>query len=196
MKYGFFDDAKREYVIDTPYTPLPWINYLGSQEFFGLISNTGGGYTFYRDAKLRRITRFRYNCVPRDIGGRMFYINDNGTIWSPSYLPMKTPLDAYRCRHGMGYTVFETRKNELEAELTCFVPIDANVEIHRLVLKNTSGAEKKVSLVSALEFCLWNAVDDNINFQRNYNIGEVEVEDDVIYHKTEYRERRDHYAFY
>ncbi|MDR2599330.1 MAG: glycosyl transferase [Oscillospiraceae bacterium] len=196
MKYGYFDDAKREYVIDTPYTPLPWINYLGSQEFFGLISNTGGGYTFYRDAKLRRITRFRYNCVPRDIGGRMFYINDNGTIWSPSYLPMKTPLDAYRCRHGMGYTVFETRKNELEAELTCFVPIDANVEIHRLVLKNTSGAEKKISLVSALEFCLWNAVDDNINFQRNYNIGEVEVEDDVIYHKTEYRERRDHYAFY
>jgi cellobiose phosphorylase len=196
MKYGFFDDAKREYVIETPFTPLPWINYLGSQEFFGLISNTGGGYNFYRDAKLRRLTRFRYNCVPRDIGGRMYYINDGETIWSPTYLPAKTELDSYRCRHGMGYTIFESAKNGIETQLTCFVPINANCEINRLVIKNTSITQKEISLVSAIEFCLWNAVDDAANFQRNYNIGEVEVEDGVIYHKTEYRERRNHYAFY
>jgi len=196
MKFGFFDDIKREYVIETPYTPLPWINYLGSQEFFGLISNTGGGYCFYRDAKLRRLTRYRYNCVPRDIGGRMFYINDSGVVWSPTYLPAKTKLDSYRCRHGMGYTVFETQLNKLSAELTCFVPINANLEIHRLKLTNNSDGDKKISTTSAIEFCLWNAVDDGTNFQRNYSIGEVEVEDGVIYHKTEYRERRDHYAFY
>ena len=196
MKYGHFDDSKREYIIDTPETPLPWINYLGSQEFFGLISNTGGGYTFYRDAKLRRLTRYRYNSVPRDTGGRMYYINDDGVIWNPTYRPLKTPLDTYRCRHGMGYTTFESVKNKLSAELTCFVPLDANVEIHRLVLKNESAALKNVSITSAIEFCLWNAVDDAANFQRNYSIGEVEVEDSVIYHKTEYRERRDHYAFY
>jgi len=196
MKYGFFDDEKREYVIETPFTPLPWINYLGSQEFFGLISNTGGGYCFYRDAKLRRLTRFRYNCVPRDTGGRMFYINDNGTIWSPTFLPSKTPLDSYRCRHGMGYTIFESGKNGVETQLTCFVPLDVNCEVNRLVIKNSSDMTKDLSIVSAVEFCLWNAVDDSTNFQRNYNIGEVEVEGSVIYHKTEYRERRNHYAFY
>jgi cellobiose phosphorylase len=196
MKYGYFDDSKREYVIETPFTPLPWINYLGSKEFFGLISNTGGGYSFYRDAKLRRLTRYRYNSVPRDTGGRMYYINDGGNIWSPTYLPAKTPLDSYRCRHGLGYTVFEAKKNGVDAELTCFVPISDNCEINRLVLKNRSDTQKKLSIVSTVEFCLWNAVDDGTNFQRNYNIGEVEVEEGVIYHKTEYRERRNHYAFY
>ena len=196
MKYGFFDDLKREYVIDTPFTPLPWINYLGSNEFFGIISNTGGGYCFYRDAKLRRLTRYRYNSVPRDTGGRMYYIKVGQEIWSPAFLPAKTPLDSYRCRHGMGYTIFETVKDDLESELTCFVPVKDNCEINRLVLKNTSGIKKRISLVGAVEFCLWNATDDGTNFQRNYNIGEVEVGDAVIYHKTEYRERRNHYAFY
>ncbi|MCL2628133.1 MAG: glycosyl transferase [Oscillospiraceae bacterium] len=196
MKFGFFDDKKREYVIETPYTPLPWINYLGSQEFFGLVSNTGGGYCFFRDAKLRRLTRYRYNNVPRDNGGRMFYINDGGVIWSPTYLPVKTKLDSYRCRHGMGYTIFEAELNKLSAELTFFVPLNENLEIHRLVLTNNSDTTKNISTTSAIEFCLWNAVDDNTNFQRNYSIGEVEVEDKVIYHKTEYRERRNHYAYY
>jgi len=196
VKYGFFDDIKREYVIETPFTPLPWINYLGSNEFFGLISNTGGGYCFYRDAKLRRLTRYRYNNVMRDTGGRMYYINDGTSVWSPAYLPAKTEPDSYKCRHGLGYTIFESAKNGIESELTCFVPVSDNCEINRLVLKNNSGDRKKVSLVSAVEFCLWNAADDGTNFQRNYNIGEVEVEDRVIYHKTEYRERRNHYAFY
>jgi len=196
VKYGYFDDEKREYVIETPHTPLPWINYLGSNEFFGLISNTGGGYNFYRDAKLRRLTRYRYNSVPRDTGGRLYYISDSGDVWSPAFLPAKKTLDTYKCRHGMGYTVFESSKNGLTSELTCFVPIEDNCEINRLILKNTSDSKKEISVISAVEFCLWNAVDDGTNFQRNFNIGEVEIEEGVIYHKTEYRERRNHYAFY
>ncbi len=196
MKYGFFDDSAKEYVITQPDTPLPWINYLGSDGFFSLISNTCGGYSFYKDAKLRRITRFRYNDVPVDNGGRCFYICDGDTVWSPAFLPVKTPLDDYRCRHGLGYSVFEGKKEGLLAELTVMVPQHTDMELSKLVLKNETGSEKKITLYSAVEWCLWNAVDDSTNFQRNWNIGEVEVVDNTIYHKTEYRERRDHYAFY
>ena len=196
MQYGYFDDKNREYVITRPDTPLPWINYLGSERFFSLISNTCGGYSFYRDAKLRRITRFRYNDVPRDAGGRCFYIKEGDLIWSPAFMPAGTELDGYSCRHGLGYTVIKGLKNGLEAELTCFVPVDADCELRLMKLKNISGGKKSFRLYSALEWCLWNTVDDSTNFQRNYNIGEVEIEPDCVYHKTEYRERRDHYAFY
>jgi len=196
MRYGFFDDKNKEYVITTPMTPLPWINYLGSEEFFSLISNTGGGYSFFRDAKLRRLTRFRYNNVPEDGGGRMYYIKDGDTVWSPAFLPSKTYLDQYKCRHGMGYTVFESSLGGVESELTCFVPLGENCEVNRLVIHNTTKQKKKISLYSAVEWCLWNAVDDASNFQRNFSIGEVEIEEKAIYHKTEYRERRNHYAFW
>ncbi len=196
MRYGYFDDNAREYVITRPDTPLPWINYLGNQGFFSLISNTCGGYAFYRDAKLRRITRFRYNNVPHDDGGRCFYICDGDTVWSPAYLPAGTPLDSYRCRHGLGYSVFEGRKRDVEAVLTVMVPMDASCELQKLVLTNTSDAEKTLTVYGAVEWCLWNAVDDSTNFQRNWNTGEVEIEGSTVYHKTEYRERRNHYAFY
>ncbi len=196
MRYGYFDDNAREYVITRPDTPLPWINYLGNQGFFSLISNTCGGYAFYRDAKLRRITRFRYNNVPHDDGGRCFYICDGDTVWSPAYLPAKTALDSYRCRHGLGYSVFEGRKRDVEAVLTVMVPMDAACELQKLVLTNTSDAEKTLTVYGAVEWCLWNAVDDSTNFQRNWNTGEVEIEGSTVYHKTEYRERRNHYAFY
>ena len=89
MKFGHFDDERREYVIDTPKTPLPWINYLGSEDFFSLISNTAGGYSFYRDARLRRITRYRYNNSPLDMDGHRIYINDGGTVWNPGWQPAK-----------------------------------------------------------------------------------------------------------
>ena len=196
MKFGFFDDTAKEYVITTPFTPLPWINYLGNDGFFGLISNTCGGYSFYKDAKLRRITRFRYNNVPADFGGRYYYIRDGASCWNPGFLPTKTPLDRYECRHGLGYTRFLSAKDGLSSELTCFVPLGEALEVHILTLKNESASEKQLSLTSAIEWCLWNAVDDAANFQRNYNIGEVEVEDGIVYHKTEYRERRNHYAFF
>ena len=196
MKFGYFDDEAREYVITTPRTPLPWINYLGSQDFFSLISNTGGGYSFYKDAKLLRITRYRYNDIPNDSNGKYYYINDNGTVWNPGFMPSRTELDSYECRHGMGYTRFKSSKNGLGAELLAFVPVDAACEINLLTLENTSSEEKSFSLFSYVEFCLWNAMDDMTNFQRNLSIGEVEIEDSTIYHKTEYRERRNHYSFF
>ena len=196
MRYGYFDDKAREYVISRPDTPLPWINYLGNEGFFSLISNTCGGYAFYRDAKLRRITRFRYNNVPHDEGGRLFYICDGDTTWSPAFLPAKTVLDSYRCRHGLGYSIFEGEKQGVHAELTVMVPMGAACELQKLTLTNISKEEKRLAVYGAVEFCLWNAVDDSTNFQRNWNIGEVEIEGGTVYHKTEYRERRDHYAFY
>lgn len=196
MKYGFFDDQNKEYVITTPKTPYPWINYLGTQEFFSLISNTAGGYCFYKDARLRRITRYRYNNVPIDMGGRYFYINDNGTLWSPGWSPVKADLDSYECRHGMGYTKITGSKNGISAEVLFFVPLNFNGEIHRVRIKNTTDKNKSLKLFSCIEFCLWNAQDDQTNYQRNLSTGEVEVEKSVIYHKTEYKERRNHFAFY
>ncbi|MBQ8536042.1 MAG: glycosyl transferase [Clostridia bacterium] len=197
MRFGYFDDAKKEYVITTPFTPLPWINYLGNQDFFGLISNTGGGYCFYRDAKLMRLLRYRYNNVPADIGGRFYYIREQGeAAWSPAYHPCDTELDSYRCRHGLGYTVFESARNSLQAQLACFVPMGETCEVHKLTLKNVGENEKHIRLTGAVEWCLWNTVDDAANFQRNLNIAEVEVEGSTVYHKTEYRERRNHYAYY
>ena len=192
MRFGHFDDKVREYVIETPRTPYPWINYLGCEKFFGIISNTAGGYCFYRDARLRRITRYRYNNMPVDNGGRYFYINDQGTVWNPGWKPVKTELDEYSCRHGMGYTVITGKKNGLRASQLSFVPMGYDAEVHQVTLVNESGAPKDVILTSFVEFCLWNAQDDMLNFQRNFSTGEVEVEDGVIYHKTEYRERRNH----
>ena len=196
MKFGYFDDSRKEYVITTPKTPYPWINYLGTQGFFSLISNTAGGYSFYKDARLRRITRYRYNNVPIDMGGRYFYINDNGTIWNPGWSPCKTPLDAYECRHGMGYTIITGKKNGLSAEVTFFVPQDYTGEVQQVVLKNESTEVKSFKLFSFAEWCLWDAQDDCTNFQRNFSTGRVEVCGSVLYHKTEYRDRRDHFAFY
>ena len=196
MQFGHFDDAKKEYVITTPLTPFPWINYLGTDDFFSLVSNTAGGYCFYKDARLRRLLRYRYNNVPADSNGRYFYVNDNGLVWSPSWKPCRTDLDFYECRHGMGYTVITGEKNGVRVEVTCFVPRGDNAEIHKVAVRNTGSARKRISLYSAVEFCLWNAYDDMTNYQRNLNTGEVEVEGGVIYHCTEYRERRDHFAFY
>ena len=196
MKFGYFDDSKREYVITSPRTPYPWINYLGTQGFFSLISNTAGGYSFYKDARLRRITRYRYNNVPIDMGGRYFYINENGTIWNPGWSPVKTELDAYECRHGMGYTIITGKKNDLKAEVTFFVPQNYDGEVQQLVLTNEGGTAKSFKLFSFIEWCLWDAQDDSTNFQRNFSTGRVEVADSTIYHKTEYRDRRDHFAFY
>ena len=196
MKFGYFDDNNKEYVITSPRTPYPWINYLGTQDFFSLISNTAGGYSFYKDARLRRITRYRYNNVPIDMGGRYFYINDAGTIWNPGWSPVKTELDSYECRHGMGYTIITGKKNDLKAEVTFFVPQNYTGEVQQVVLTNEGSTEKNFSLYSFAEWCLWDAQDDCTNFQRNFSTGRVEVVDSTIYHKTEYRDRRDHFAFY
>ena len=195
-KYGHFDDANREYVITDPQTPWPWINYLGNEDFFSLISNTAGGYSFYKDAKFRRITRYRYNNVPMDNGGRYFYIKDGDTIWNPGWKPCKTPLDFYECRHGMNYTRLTGKKDGIEASVLFFVPLKSWCEVQKLTLRNTTDQVRKIQLFSFEEWCLWNAATDMENFQRNFSTGEVEIEGSVIYHKTEYRERRNHYAYY
>lgn len=198
MKFGHFDDQNKEYVITSPRTPLPWINYLGCENFFSLVSNTCGGYSFYKDAKLLRLTRYRYNNVPYDSNGHYYYIKDGDTIWNPGWMPSKTELDSYECRHGMGYSVFTGVKNDLMAQLTDFVPMGSTCEINKLTLKNTSDKKKDFSVFSYVEFCLWNAMDDMTNFQRNFSTGEVEIHagGSQLFHKTEYRERRNHYAVY
>ncbi len=198
MKYGYFDDTAREYVITRPDTPLPWINYLGCEEYFGLISNTAGGYSFFKDARLRRLTRYRYNNAPLDMGGRYIYLRDdaNGEFWSPSWMPVRTPLDAYSCRHGMGYTIIRGVLKGIEAETRYLVPLGETLEIWELSLTNQRTETCELSVFSGIEFCLWDANDDATNFQRNYSTGQVEIVDEVIYHKTEYRERRDHFAYF
>ena len=196
MKFGYFDDANREYVITNPETPWPWINYLGNEDFFSLISNTAGGYAFYRDAKFRRLTRYRYNNVPIDNGGRYFYINDGGTIWSPGWKPVKTELDHFECRHGLSYTSITGKKNDLEASVLFFVPLKSWCEVQLLTLKNTSNQPKRFKLFSFVEWCLWNAEDDQNNLQRNLSTGAVEIDGSTLYHKTEYRDRRNHCAWY
>ena len=198
MQYGHFDDNALEYVITTPKTPLPWINYLGNKEFFSLISNTCGGYTFYKDAKLLRLTRYRYNNVPYDNNGKYFYIKDGDTVWNPGWQPVKTELDSYECRHGLGYSTWNSSKNDVQAQVLTFVPMDDNCEVSKITLTNNKKSQAQITLFSYVEWCLWNADDDMKNFQRNLSTGEVEVTDggSVIYHKTEYRERRNHYAIY
>ena len=198
MKFGYFDDQKREYVITQPDTPLPWINYLGCQAYFGIISNTAGGDSFYRDARLRRLTRYRYNNAPFDCGGRYIYLRDNDAkeFWSPSWQPTRHPLENYSCRHGMGYSIIGSEYKEVEACTRYFVPLDENLEIWQLTITNHRLHAASLSVFGGVEFCLWDAQDDSTNFQRNLSIGQVEVEDSVIYHKTEYRERRDHFSYF
>ena len=196
MQFGHFDDQQREYVITDPRTPLPWINYLGSEDFFTLLSNTAGGYCFYRDARLRRLTRYRYNNCPVDQEGFHIYIKDGKTVWNPGWQPTKTELDRYTCRHGLGYSVIEGQKDGVSATQTLLVPQGDNCLLVRLTLKNETDAEKVLDVFPYVEFCLWDAMDDGSNFQRNFSIGEVELEPDAIYHKSEYRERRDHYAVF
>ncbi|KAA3643527.1 MAG: glycosyl transferase [Chloroflexi bacterium] len=221
MRYGHFDDERREYLITRPDTPLPWINYLGTEDYFGLISNTAGGYSFYKDARLRRLTRYRYNHAPLDMGGRYIYLRDDAPslsepqVWSPSWMPVQRKLDSYECRHGMGYTTIQTQLADIESQTRYFVPLDESLEIWELNLTNHRSEAADLSIFSAVEFCLWDALDDATNFQRNYSIGEIEVWADldsspwplphqgggaspgeVIIHKSEYRERRNHFAYF
>ena len=202
MQFGHFDDAACEYVITTPHTPYPWINYLGSEQFFSLLSHQAGGYSFYRDAKMRRLTRYRYNNLPTDAGGRYLYVNDGGDVWTPSWMPVKADLDYFETRHGMGYTQITGERGGLSVQTTFLVPLGENAEVQKVAVTNVSDAPKSVTLFSFIEFCLWNAQDDQTNYQRNLSLGEVEVEEttpsggSAIYHRTEYRERRNHYAVF
>jgi len=202
MQFGHFDDSAREYVITTPRTPYPWINYLGSEKFFSLLSHLGGGYSFYTDARMRRLTRYRYNNVPTDAGGHYLYVNDGGDVWSPTWMPVQADLDHFEARHGLGYSTITGERGGVRVRTTYLVPIGENAEVQKVTVTNLTGETKRVSLFSFAEFALWNANDDQTNYQRNLSIGEVEVEPvtpsggSAIYHRTEYRERRNHYAVF
>jgi cellobiose phosphorylase len=158
-------------VITRPDTPLPWINYLGTNSFFGLISNTAGGYSFYKDARLRRLTRYRYNNAPLDMGGRYFYLRDADSeeVWSPSWMPVRKDLESYECRHGMGYTRIRSKKYGITSQMRYFVPMDSECEVWDVSLANERGTEAHLDLFSSVEFALWDALDDSSNFQRNFN---------------------------
>jgi cellobiose phosphorylase len=202
MLFGYFNDECREYIITRPDTPLPWINYLGCENYFGIISNTAGGYSFYKDARLRRLTRYRYNNAPLDSGGRYIYLRDEDphlsgpAYWSPTWMPTRRALDSYECRHGMGYTIIKSQLAGIESQTRYLVPLGESLEIWELTLTNHRAETADLSVFSVVEFCLWDALDDATNFQRNYSIGEVEIVDDIIYHKSEYRERRNHFAYF
>jgi cellobiose phosphorylase len=202
MQFGHFDDTAREYVITTPRTPYPWINYLGSEKFFSLLSHLGGGYSFYTDARMRRLTRYRYNNVPTDAGGHYLYVNDGGDVWSPSWMPVQADLEHFEARHGLGYSTITGERGGVRVRATYLVPIGENAEVQKVTVTNLSAEPKRLSLFSFVEFALWNANDDQTNYQRNLSIGEVEIEattpsgGSAIYHRTEYRERRDHYAVF
>ncbi len=196
MKYGYFDDRSREFVITRPDTPLPWLNVLGQDEFFGLCSQTAGGYAFWRDARLRRLTRYRYNNNPMDADGRLLYVKQGRTVWNPGWKPVRTPLDHFECRHGLGYTRITGRKRGVEVEQLMFIPPGENLEVWRVAVRNRSHRRQRLTLFAFVEFCFFEALNDMTNFQRTYSIGEVEIEDSAIYHKTEYRERRNHYTLF
>ncbi|MDR3107962.1 MAG: glycosyl transferase, partial [Bifidobacteriaceae bacterium] len=186
-------DVDCEYVVTTPRPPSAWINYLGNEDFFSLISHRAGGYSFFQDAKLRRLTRFRYNQIGGDDAGRRLYVHDGDSTW---VAPAGPGVERFEARHGLGYSRFVAAKGGVEVSQLFFVPIGAAVEVESVTVTNVSARAKKLTLFSYREFCLWDAWDDQTNFQRNYSTGEVEVEGSMIYHVTEYRERRNHYAFF
>ncbi|MFH1783894.1 MAG: glycosyl transferase [bacterium] len=174
MKYGYFDEAKREYIITNPETPTPWINYLGSDEYCALISNNAGGYSFYLSPKSGRFTRFRYNNLPMDRPGRYLYIRDNETsdYWTTSWQPVGKNLKDYKneCRHGLGYTKILSSYANIDSETTYFVPLGESLEIWMLKVKNNDKKDKDLNVFSYMEFAFWDAISDLTDFQYLLNV--------------------------
>ncbi|NQU18282.1 MAG: glycosyl transferase, partial [Candidatus Saganbacteria bacterium] len=198
MRCGYFDNDNKEYVINQPNTPLPWINYLGESDYCALISNTAGGYSFYKDPRERRITRYRYDNIPFDSNGRYIYIRDDetGEYFSPTYQPCQGELDSYECRHGLGYTEIQSSKSKIQTKITYFVPLGENFEVWKVEIRNTSNEIRDLSLFSFIEFCLWDAVGDSTNFQRTWSIGKAHCEGNTIIHDTQYGSWVDVFAYF
>jgi cellobiose phosphorylase len=199
--YGYFDEASGEYVITRPDTPTPWINYLGRGSYGGIISNTAGGYSFDRDPKNRRVTRYRYNAVPVDQPGRYVYLRDqeSGKYWSPTWQPTpERKLDAYECRHGPGYTRITSRYRGIQAELLYFVPASQGssstsqddqpaFELWVLRLCNHSRRPRRLRSFSYAEFSNWNAEADLHNLDWGQHILHSKIERGIIYLTTTFR---------
>jgi len=185
--YGYFDETAREYVIIRPDTPTPWINYIGEGRYGGIVSNTGGGFSFDRDPRNRRVTRYRYNSIPVDQPGRYIYLRDQqtGEYWSPTAAPVKRDLDAYECRHGTAYTRIASRYRGIEAEVLYFVPlssIDEPVpcELWRLRVRNTGSTPRSLRIFSYAEFSFADAFNDLANLDWAQQIVFSSCRDGVI----------------
>ncbi|MCD6247882.1 MAG: glycosyl transferase family 36 [Hadesarchaea archaeon] len=182
-KYGYFSEETREYIITRPDTPTPWINYIGWGGFGGIVSNTGGGYSFYRDPRHRRVTRYRYNAIPADQPGRYIYLRDmeTGDFWSPTWQPVKRSLDSYECHHGAGYTKIKSTYRGIESEVLYFVPPDAPCELWVLSLRNLENRPQKLRTFTYAEFSLPDAVTDQTNLDWGGQIARAEMRDGVIW---------------
>ena len=200
MRYGYFDDSNREYVITRPDTPLPWINYLGVDSYCGLMSNTAGGYSFYKDAAHNRLLRYRYNNVPSDRPGRYIYMRDNKTkdYWSATWQPTNKDLKKYKyeCRHGLSYTKISSEYAGIKSETTYFVPVGEANEIWRIKVKNNTNKARSISLFTYVEFCLWDALNDMTDYQYNLNIGKTEFKNNCMYHLTLYNMHKHNFAYF
>lgn len=202
MQYGYFDNSKREYVITRPDTPLPWINYLGADEYCALFSNTAGGYSFYQDARMQRLTRYRYNNVPMDRGGKYIYLRDNSDkdFWSVSWQPVLKDLKSYKyeCRHGLGYSIILSEYKKISTKTTYFVPLKENLEIWMVEITNNSNKKRNLSAFSFVEFCLYDALNDMTDFQYNLNIGltKYNKNNNTVYHNSLYGITKDFFTFF
>jgi N,N'-diacetylchitobiose phosphorylase len=181
MKYGYFDDVNREYVIDRADTPMPWSNYIGSAEFGGVVTNNAAGYAFYKSVAQGRLTRYRFNSLPADLCGRYVYFHDADDSWSNSWAPTMKELQSYECRHGSGYTIIKSKRNDITSEVKYFVPLNKCYEIWQVTVTNDSSEIRSLSAFPFLEpQCNWSAEDDNNNLQYNQYISKTEYSDGVI----------------
>ena len=185
MQFGHFDDEAREYVITRPDTPRPWSNYLGSTEYGAIITNHAGGYSFYKSGATGRFLRMRFNSVPGDQPGRLFYLRDqdDGDFWSAAWQPVGKPLSQYTstCRHGMAYTVIESHYAGIATEATYFVPLGQTFEYWRLKVSNQSKRQRRLSIFTYCEFAnLWHTFQDLTNLQYSLFITRATLEDGIL----------------
>jgi cellobiose phosphorylase len=192
--YGYFDETAREYVITRPDTPTPWLNYIGEGRYGGIVSNTGGGYSFDRDPRNRRVTRYRYNAVPDDQPGRYIYLRDqeSGEYWSPTSRPTDVKLDAYECRHGAAYSRISSTYTGIAAEVTYFVPLSsvdepAPCELWVLKVRNTGPAPRRLRSFSYAEFSFADAFNDMTNLDWAQHIVFGNCQDGIIRVGTKFK---------
>jgi N,N'-diacetylchitobiose phosphorylase len=184
MRYGYFDDEAREYVIERPDTPMSWVNYLGTDQYCAIVSNNAAGYAFHRSPKSGRLLRFRFNSVPMDRPGRYFYLRDaeDGDYWSLSWQPVAKPLDQarYVCAHGAGVTRFESSYKGIEGAMRAFVPVGENAEVWEVTLTNKDSRPRKLGLFGYAEWCFWHMNQDAFNFQYILYTCRMGLEDGIV----------------
>lgn len=192
MQYGYFDNEKREYVIDRVDLPVSWTNYLGVKDLCVVVNHTAGGYMFYQSPEYHRVTRFRGNAVPMDRPGHYVYLRDakDGDYWSISWQPVGKPLDQakYTCRHGMSYTTYECDYKGIKASQTLMVPMDDAVELWDVRLKNTTDKERRISVFSYCEFSFHHIMIDNQNFQMSLYCAGSSYDENIIEYDLFYEE--------